>query len=531
MTGDAISLNDMAGFRSGRTAFTDRQWNLALFIVGALALAIGVAVVDRRPVGVFHDDAMYVILAKSLATGQGYRYLNIPGMPVATHFPPGYPALLAVVWRVAPDFPANLVVFKAMNAAFFCACAVLVTVLARDRLRSARWAIVVGLLSAVSVPLLVLVTMVLSEPLFLAVLLAVLVCAERFVDGEPSPRTALIVGALIGVLTLVRTHGIVLLPAVVVPLVTRRRMREAASVTVLALAMLLPWQLWSAAHAGVLPAPLEGNYGSYVGWWVRGFRAMGPAMIPATLQRTIPELSSMLAALFAPARASGGHAITLAVLAALALRSTISLRHRAPVTLLFLGGYSAIALLWPFPPSRFFWGVWPLVLFLLMVPAVGLTRALSRGPTPVRALTLAMLLWVAAGYTMYEVRAVRGAWWSSISRTAADRIEPAIAWTRTHTASGDVVASDDEGSIYLYTRRHSVPVASFTTSHYLGTRSAQREAAEGLVPLLATYPIRAVLVGSSRTFDAASFLASRPAPKLSLHDQFAGGAAFTVLSR
>ena len=123
-------------------------------VIGLLALAVGVAVLDDSHVGVFHDDAMYVILAKSLATGQGYRYLNLPGAPVATHFPPGYPALLSLVWRLAPDFPANVALFKLLNAAFLCASAMLVAQLVRERMGSERWAAGVGVVSAVSVPLL-----------------------------------------------------------------------------------------------------------------------------------------------------------------------------------------------------------------------------------------------------------------------------------------------------------------------------------------------------------------------------------------
>ena len=72
-----------------------RRWAFTLGAIGVLALVVGVAVTDNYHVGVFHDDSMYVILARSLATGEGYRYLNLPGAPEATHFPPGYPALLA----------------------------------------------------------------------------------------------------------------------------------------------------------------------------------------------------------------------------------------------------------------------------------------------------------------------------------------------------------------------------------------------------------------------------------------------------
>jgi hypothetical protein len=507
--------------------------------VAALGLLVGFAVIDRYHVGVFHDDAMYVILARSIATGQGFRYLNLPGAPVASHFPPGYPALLSLVWRIAPSFPANLVAFKALNVVCLAASATLVTQLVRERLGSERWGVAAGVLTAISVPLLVLVTMVLSEPLFLVTLLGALLLAERLVSGAVSPpmtafgRVSLAsgLGLLVGVTTLVRSHGIVLLPAIALPLLAQRRWRDTAIFAIGALAVLAPWQLWTAAHAGVLPAPLAGNYGSYVSWWMRGFREMGASMIPETVRRTVPETLTMLASLFAPVPGTVSHTISLLSLGVCAVAGVMALRRRAPVTLLFLAGYAALVLIWPFPPSRFVWGVWPLLLIVLlaagrMVPA----RELAM-PAFLRVVMIGALLWVGVGYAAYEQRAARGRWWASISRAADRRIAPAVEWTLANTAPTDIVASDDEGAVFLYTGRRAVPVASFTTAHYLRDRTAIVEAEQGLVPLLSTYPLRAVLVGSARTFDAAQYLASRPVPLLALRDQFAGGAAFTVLTR
>src|SRR4030088_1651008 len=91
-------------------------WPVALIGVAALGFAMGVLIIDGAPVGVFADDAFYVMLARSVAEGQGFRFLNLPGSPAATHFPPGYPLALATLWRIAPAFPANLIVFKAFNA-------------------------------------------------------------------------------------------------------------------------------------------------------------------------------------------------------------------------------------------------------------------------------------------------------------------------------------------------------------------------------------------------------------------------------
>jgi hypothetical protein len=504
---------------------------MALGAIGILALVVGVAVTDNYHVGVFHDDSMYVILARSLATGEGYRYLNLPGTPEATHFPPGYPALLALAWRMAPSFPANVAIFKLLNAVFLCASALLVAQLTRERLGSKAWGIGMGIVTAVSVPLLVLVTMVLSESLFLSLLLASLLVAERLVSDVPSARRALGLGILVGGLSLVRTHGVVLMPAVALPLMLQRRWRDTAIFALSALVVLTPWQLWSASHAGGLPAPLEGNYGSYIGWWFRGYREMGLAMIGETVRRTVPETASMMATLFSPVRGSMAHALTLVALIAVGMAGARALVTRAPVTLLFLLGYFAITLVWPFQPSRFVWGVWPLVLFLLAAAGTTLTSTTPHWPVSIRAVLAALLLWAGVGYAAYELRAARGGWWASISRAGDKRIGAALDWTRANTAPSDVVAADDEGAVFLYTGRKAVPVASFTTAHYLRARSAELEAREGLEPLLAAYPVRAVLVGSRATFDAAEYLTTRPHPLLAPRGQFDGGAAFTVLPR
>src|SRR5579862_1489120 len=57
--------------------------------------------------GYYHDDSIYWASAKSLADGRGYRISSLPGEPYQTKYTPVYPALLAIVWKLSPDFPAN----------------------------------------------------------------------------------------------------------------------------------------------------------------------------------------------------------------------------------------------------------------------------------------------------------------------------------------------------------------------------------------------------------------------------------------
>src|SRR3954466_11203431 len=99
MTTGAAALTTTASHRLARTM---PAWLLPV-LAGAIVIAAGVLIVDSYVVGIAHDDGMYVILGKALATGQGYRWVHVPGAPPATHFPPGYPAVLALLWLIFPN--------------------------------------------------------------------------------------------------------------------------------------------------------------------------------------------------------------------------------------------------------------------------------------------------------------------------------------------------------------------------------------------------------------------------------------------
>jgi len=62
--------------------------------------------------GIYHDDSIYLITARSLAQGHGYLIESLPAVLPQTKYPVLFPALLSLVWRMAPDFPANLPFLK-----------------------------------------------------------------------------------------------------------------------------------------------------------------------------------------------------------------------------------------------------------------------------------------------------------------------------------------------------------------------------------------------------------------------------------
>lgn len=519
-----------AATRPALNRFTPR-WSLRLVLVGMLALGLGLATLENLPVGE-GDDGMYLILAKSLATGQGYRSLNVPGAPRNTHFPPGYPAVLSVLWRVLPSFPQNVILFKAFNIACFVGAAVGIARFAIRERMGRTWSLGLGVLAAISVPSLVLVALIFSEPLFICLIVLLLPSAERFVrtrhEAHHSSKYGLAIGFAIGVCTLVRTHGLVLVPAIAVMLAAQRRWRDIAFTVCGFLVCFVPWQLWCARYSGMLPGPLLGEYDTYASWWIRGFSDMGLAMIPRTLARTSNEAMATMAALFSPARGAAPHAMTLVALAILLAAGVAVARRRIPVTLLFLAGYLTIVLVWPFQPSRFIWGVWPLLLMVLVLGCRGAMR--PAWPVPIRVVVAVAAMWAVVGYASYETRAIRGRWWSSIPRAAAPHISFAVEWAKRRTLPAEVIATEDEGPVFLYTGRRTVPVRTLTTRQYLEDSTPEREAESGLLPIMAAYPVRSVVVHSLGAYSIAAHLSSVAPPRLAPRASTPGGAAFAVLA-
>src|ERR1019366_9948020 len=104
-----------------------------------------------------------------------------------------------------------------------------------------------------------------SEPLFFVVLLIALALADRAAD-RGGWRPALEAGVVAGILTLVRSAGLTLLPALVIALLLARRRREAVVAAAGAFALLAPWELWVTLRAHDLAAPFRGSYGPYLDW-------------------------------------------------------------------------------------------------------------------------------------------------------------------------------------------------------------------------------------------------------------------------
>ena len=537
--------------RAATTRVAMPSW-AAPVAVGLVTLLIAMSVVRPYVIGAFHDDAIYAILARALATGEGYRYIHLPGAPSATHYPPGYPALLAILWRLAPQFPENVLLFERANACLLGASAVLAYVLAHHRMQmSARWAAAVAIIGTATVPPLALATIVLSESLFLAVLLAALVVAEGVVrppaggDGLGHTRSvedrwqaapAVAAGILCGAAALVRTVGIVVVVAAIGACLARRRPRAAFLLGAAATAVLLPWQLWIWRHTGELAPVLQGEYGSYTGWLTGAIDRHGLGFAFSTARHNVSDVVTLLEIQFAPRFPLAIKHIAMVSCAILVVAGLVRMLRLAPVTAAFAVLYAGEVVFWPFPPFRFVWAAW---LFLVVALAMGtmavwewVPRARSearlRGLRVARATALAGALLVGVGTLRYNVLGYRGHWWNTMQESLSVKMTVPLAWLATHPTLSGVMASDQEPAFYLYAGRIGVPCNSFTPDEYVYPRDTARDRAV-LDVVLHRFPVGAVVATGPACALAAFRLTQGTSPALAAVDTMTAG--FAVFAR
>ncbi|MBK8061272.1 MAG: hypothetical protein IPK33_26260 [Gemmatimonadetes bacterium] len=492
-----------------------RKERLALFAVTALVLVVAVLTIAPWPVGAFQDDAIYTVLAKALATGEGFRLINLPGSPHNTHYPPGYPLVLAALWKLWPAFPDNIVLFKFANAFFLAAAAAGTWLFTRERLDFRPWqAAVTAIVGTLSVTVLLVTGVVLSEPLFLALLFPTLILCERAAE-RGDVRTAFLAGLLIGVLAMVRTLGVFALPGAGLVLLLRRRWGALIALGVGAMLFLVPWQLWVGAYQGEMAHPLVGKYGSYGAWLVEGYQAGGWDFAKAVVIRNAQDIDSTVSYMLVPVTTAWPRAVAFVSLLFFMLVGTKRYTRNAPVTAGFLACYILVVMLWPFEPNRFFLAIWPLFVPLVWYGIVACWTVTLPRPValPWRGAVAATVLLMTVGYMWYNGIGYTKKWWVSVQRTAGVRARPTVEWVARHTAPTDVVSTEDDLIIYLYSGRKAVPTSTFTAVQRVRTLTDAEDVA-AVEEIFDAFQPNWFIVSSTTGVRTAKQFASRTPPVL-----------------
>jgi hypothetical protein len=441
--------------------------------------------------------------------------------------------LLAGIWKVFPAFPANVTVFKFVNAGLIGLAAALAWRYARRVVGMGPWtaALSVGAFAA-GTPMVFLGVMALSEPLFLAALFPVLMACERAARSGHT-RDALAAGAAAGLLAMIRTLGVAAIPATALVLAWRRRWKAALLVCLAGGLVMVPWQWWIAANDGGIHPFFIGKYGSYGGWLAEGFRTGGLSYMGQltvfNLRLLVGQGWEALGVLSLPMWIRW---LATAGATGFFLGGWWLMLRRAPVAAWFIVFYLALVVPWPFGPARFTYAIWPLVglAYGLMIERVVSWRPHVSMLATARYATIAAAILLAAGYARFNYLGYQFGWWTQAQEPVAERAKYLAEWVRTNTPEDAVIAAEDDLLIYLYTGRRAIPLGTFTPHDHM-QKQTPAFMTETLRGILRSYDVDYVLTSTDVGAYAATGLLKADPPELRIVGALKVGAIFQPTPR
>lgn len=436
----------------------------AVVTLGILAIQPGIA-------GLFHDDGLYLAVARSLAEGGGYRLGNLPGDPLQTKYPFLTSALLAPIWRLAPPFPDSVILLKGIGVLSLAGVAALCARLYTVHAGAGRgWQAAYVFLACVNVGVLHFVDFTLSDLPFLALCLLALCLGDGEAGaeavahpGKAHGRRFVFLGVIVGLALLLRQAALPLLLAGTIVLARSRRWRLLPRFLGAAALVAAPWFVFK----WLAPAGASGGLLSYYTAYEPSVPALwlqdGPEHLRIVLWNVYYVAEAFDRALFLPVVPSLRwvvYPIALLGLWKLFARPAGFLHWFAPAYLLLI-------VLWPFHPWRYAAPLLPIVMlgFILGTremwifvgnaadrPAVAwIGRGLAATP-------LASLLVVSVGWGLQTVGPAERVriWGGGEASYAWHGFEETFHWVRENTPPDAILATAYDPMYYLYTDRRGI---------------------------------------------------------------------------
>jgi len=283
----------------------------------------------------------------------------------------------------------------------------------------------------------------------------------------------ILAGVLLGLVSLTRTIGVVVVGAGILTFVLERRWRDAGLVALTVSVFLIPWSVWSSGAAEEMVVPLRELMGPY-GRWLVAQMAADPAAAWSRAIGASPLLSRIGFSLFFPGSQGVYLWLVGPVLAAASLLGLLRLGKHARSVILSVMLYLGVIWIWPHTERRL---VAPLLPLLVLGLAGLLAVVEPLGNVMRRCARLALFGWAGIFAVMGVTGLVRELHLASY-RIRAGMLEPAVAAVNNVVPEGVVVGAPEFwGAIHLHTQRSVAPSARFVPlgGETFGTSTEQFE--------------------------------------------------------
>jgi hypothetical protein len=392
--------------------------------------------------GALGDDGTYMVSAKSLAEGSGYRILSLPGAPAQTKFPPLFPFALSIIWKAAPDFPANLPWFALFTWAMLPVYLFLSWRVGLQLGLSHPAALALCFLLAWQPMIMLLSITAMSELMFSCLLLgSLLLCGRSSARGD-APHIAAAAGLLGAAAYLTRTAALPLLLAGPLYFILRREYKRAAFFFAAMAPAVMGWSIWARLHVTRFDDPTRAFYTDYFRIYSldMAWRDV-PAILTSNLSTMMGSIGcavlSIPADLWWPLRIVGLVAVFL-------LFVLLPRREWTPVHL-FAACYCPLVLLLPYPTD-----------LRMLVPVLPFALAGAVASVRFRYVMLAWFCLVSSLMLLGKAGppvAVRKM--HSLTEGAAPSLE-AYRWISVNTPPDAAFFNSRESQVYFHCNRRSI---------------------------------------------------------------------------
>ncbi len=466
-----------------KRAMRDRVIFAVVFLL-ALAPSIYVLLLSTGVphLGGLEDDGLYWLGAKSLAQGHGYRIPNLPGQPFQTKYPPLYPLLLSLVWRIWPAPPGNLTAAAVLTWMFLPVMLLaswrLFSQYGLGRVRAYILLLLIGWSPAVAY----LSSMLMAEVMFASLLLLSLHYAENAAGPRSAGWNTILAVVFAGAAFLAKTAAIPIVLTAPLCLWIRGQRRRAAIFLGGILLFVLPWAIRTQTHRAGGRDAVTLYYTDYVGYQFYNVPLTGlPSVMWGNADGVLAGAGSLVVANLNEAPWLRVICRILGLVSVWGLfrmaRRTGRLQHAA-----FTAAYLLVLLLWHFKSNERF--VVPVLPFLLMglseevlllgalvrksfrIPAIG-PRVVAAGVTALFLGLCATAGWAdVAAYGQYFPNFFRG------ERAQLDEDRRLYAWIVANTPPDALFLAYKDTRLALWTGRASIRLIIPPMLFYDRNRSA-----------------------------------------------------------
>lgn len=220
---------------------SDTQKNRSFLAILIAIFAIIYSVTFDHKINLGGDNLAYYYLGKSLVSGNGYSDITGPNISPHTHFPPGYPLVIAMTMLVSESVSA----VKMANGLFLICSMMIIFAIARRIFNSGLGALLACMFLMLNRHLLEYSSIMMSEIPFMLVLVLgshyFLLNQHKWTSSDFQDFVPLIIISAIAVY--LRSYGIILFLAVFSVFLFTGRIRQAVWLGLGFLFCLLPWSL------------------------------------------------------------------------------------------------------------------------------------------------------------------------------------------------------------------------------------------------------------------------------------------------